>query len=493
MIFRIACFIFFFITQLTLKGQLLMNGDMESGVGGISTVPDGWEIVSGSPDHCESKPTSCSVLQYKIPTASPQGGKWVRFFYGDLVNHEIFGQKLSSPLVKGQGYSISFYVSYAKLNNSTSTTNTRVAFGFSYGKPTSIGTFNSDNIFLTVSEKWMYYTYSFIATGNYDFISFGKVEKDYNNACFIDGIKLVGCERAKIDLGKDTILCEGSELLLDAKNNKTICRWQDETKDSVYRITKAGKYWVNVTNECGSVTDTINIAYFPNTKLNLGNDTTLCDNQELYLDVTQPNATYLWQDYAVNPKYTITQKGTYWVKISNQCGNFDDSIEVNFINKPQIELGNDTTICPGDVVTLKISNPNTNYTWQDSSTRNYFNITKTGMYWVRANNWCGTVYDSIKINVGDCNCKLFIPTVFSPNENNLNELFTPIASCSFTEYQLTIYNRWGELIFKSNNPTLAWDGSFKGNFAPDGVYVYVLQYKFSNNRQIKWGSFGLLR
>jgi gliding motility-associated-like protein len=69
---------------------------------------------------------------------------------------------------------------------------------------------------------------------------------------------------------------------------------------------------------------------------------------------------------------------------------------------------------------------------------------------------------------------MFIPDAFSPNGDGLNDNFKP-STIGLKEYNFEIYDRWGEQIFETNGSADSWDGSFKGNKSPQGVYVYLLK------------------
>ena len=72
---------------------------------------------------------------------------------------------------------------------------------------------------------------------------------------------------------------------------------------------------------------------------------------------------------------------------------------------------------------------------------------------------------------------IFMPSVFTPNGDEHNEVFHPITYFVSEEgYSFTIYSRSGELIFTTTNPLKGWDGTFNGSIAQDGNYVYHLQY-----------------
>jgi gliding motility-associated-like protein len=99
--------------------------------------------------------------------------------------------------------------------------------------------------------------------------------------------------------------------------------------------------------------------------------------------------------------------------------------------------------------------------------------------------------------------QVYIPNAYTPNGDNINECFKPIISFIYREdelsqslkYQFTIYNRWGEKIFETNNPKECWDGSYNNKPASSEIYFYRLNavaYK-SKQKYIKSGSFILLR
>ena len=71
-----------------------------------------------------------------------------------------------------------------------------------------------------------------------------------------------------------------------------------------------------------------------------------------------------------------------------------------------------------------------------------------------------------------------VPTGFTPNGDGINDIFKPLGSAEFaTEYQMTIWNRWGQEVFRSTDPLVGWDGNYKGAQALTGVYAYWISYK----------------
>lgn len=75
-----------------------------------------------------------------------------------------------------------------------------------------------------------------------------------------------------------------------------------------------------------------------------------------------------------------------------------------------------------------------------------------------------------------CEPRLTVPTAFSPNGDSQNDTFV-ISSAYITDFHLVVFDRWGELVFESNDVTKSWDGTIRGGMALPGVYTYTIQYK----------------
>jgi gliding motility-associated-like protein len=88
-----------------------------------------------------------------------------------------------------------------------------------------------------------------------------------------------------------------------------------------------------------------------------------------------------------------------------------------------------------------------------------------------------------------------MPSGFTPNGDGVNDVFKPVGSAKYThEFDLSIWNRWGQEVFRSTDPTTGWDGSYRGELALTGVYAYVITYKnMFNESKILKGNITLLR
>jgi gliding motility-associated-like protein len=279
--------------------------------------------------------------------------------------------------------------------------------------------------------------------------------------------------------------------------------WTMNTFSFTATSAQAGHKWIIITTApsgssglINSFCNTCNDTSIVNCSVNLGKDTTLCQGETITLDATTPNAAYLWQDSSSNPTFNVTEQGTYWVQVTvNNCSS-TDTINVGYNLLPTIDLGNDTSLCQGETLTLNATTPNATYLWQDNSSNSTFNVTQQGTYWVQATVNCGTNSDTIIIELENCDCYLYIPNAFTPNSDNINDNFSPLSNCDFSEYTLMIFNRWGEKIFETNTHEDSWNGTYRGKISQIGVYVYLVIYRFKGKdmtKRKKYGNVTLVR
>lgn len=139
-------------------------------------------------------------------------------------------------------------------------------------------------------------------------------------------------------LGNDTTLCEGSSLLLNAGSSGATYLWQDNSGNSTFNVTEAGTYSVEVSNNCGIETDSIEVEFESLPVINLGDTIDLCESDTLILNAGNPGADYLWQDNSVNPTFTLSGPGIYWVTVSNGCGSNSDTVTINNSPLPLVDL-----------------------------------------------------------------------------------------------------------------------------------------------------------
>ncbi len=223
------------------------------------------------------------------------------------------------------------------------------------------------------------------------------VEVTVNDCSNRDSVNVSYSAVPAVDLGPDQTLCQGQTVTLDASALGATYLWQDNSIASGYAVTSAGTYWVDVTvNNC-TTRDSVVIDYLPLPAVYLGEDTILCNAEELNLDAFQTGATYLWQDNSIAAGYAVTTAGTYWVQLTIGNCSARDSIVVNYNDDLSLNLGLDTAICVGEVLILDASTPGANYLWQDNSTLSDFEVNQAGLYWVEVSTGGCSSRDSVLV------------------------------------------------------------------------------------------------
>ena len=189
--------------------------------------------------------------------------------------------------------------------------------------------------------------------------------------------------------------------------------------------------------------------------------------------------------------------GHYQVTITDSAGcalidTFNVGGKSTVIERPN--LGVDTFICPGSGTVILNAGVYQSYFWQDSSTQQHFSVIDSGTYWVVVtdSNGCKSS-DTIQV-AEKCNDNFVVPSAFTPNGDGKNDLFKPFFIDMPVKYSIHIYNRWGALVYESNDASTGWDGTFKGKPQPSGTFIYYIQYNYIGQKtQGLEGALELLR
>lgn len=278
------------------------------------------------------------------------------------------------------------------------------------------------------------------------------------------------------NIGNDTSLCGSFGCTLSTGN--TIALWSTNISDSQIIVTAPGIYWAEETNACGSVRDSILITQKPLPLVDLGNDTAVCPGLDLTLNAGNAGASYLWNDNTTAQTLTVIPPGIYWVDVTVNGCTKRDSIKASVLLPPSaFTLGNDTTICEDSSIVLDAYQANVHYIWSNGDTSSFIRVGQSGQYQVTDSNQCGSYSASINIATKPCICKVAIPTAFSPNGDGKNETFGLLTQCPIENYELNIYDRWGQRVFTSTSLQDKWDGNYRNIPQPLGVYVYFVHYK----------------
>lgn len=442
-------------------------------------------------------------------TGDAYGGVFTGFFgsngsYTGLINY--LSNELSSPLTSDSIYRISFYVSLAEGHP------TARAF-YHAAAISSIGVnFNSiklrydteDTIpvipqalnpswrFLDDTLGWMNITGYYKANGGERFITIGNFNT-YTNTVFkpitvVDSTKLPSCGYYLDDVSltpvslqptkNDTSMCDGDSILWGKRADFNTCVWNDGDTNSNRYLKQAGTYLITSISGNVSITDTITIV-----TLSSNNNYTqsYCAGQTLTLKAATAQS-YVWNTFHSSPSITVNQPGTYWVKRSNAGCSVTDTFRVTEHPLPNLNHLTDTVVCfeEGAQLTLTAGNFKQQL-WLptgDTTTGILIQTPQQLTVTVTDSNTCAAT-KSILIG-NSCSDFVFMPNAFSPNDDGLNDVFKPITR-ELEFYELTIVNRWGQILFTTQNIEEGWNGKN----ASAGVYIAHLTYKAKGKKQQK--------
>lgn len=332
---------------------------------------------------------------------------------------------------------------------------------------------------------------------------------DANKCVNTDTMKII-VDSVKVVASADVTICTGKDTSITVVTNGTLITWTPASglsnttiKNPVVKPTATTTYIVTVSNvnSCSSKDSvTVTVDSLPTVKVSQGDS--ICSGKSVNLSSVATYASvYSWTP-AKGLSRTDTSiiiatpdtNTTYLLTVSNLCGVASDSVSI-FVNpSPVIDAGRDTVIIVGEKATLHATgtsdyiwswSPSTALSCNDCPTP-IANPTKTITYYLMAmNNGCISE-DSVRVIVTEKEQPeaLYIPSAFTPNKDLFNEIFYAYGE-GIVKFKMTIFNRWGELIFTSNDLAVGWDGTFRNEKVQEEVYVLVAEATTISGKVIK--------
>jgi gliding motility-associated-like protein len=203
-----------------------------------------------------------------------------------------------------------------------------------------------------------------------------------------------------IDLGTDTLVCRGTELIFSAAQPYAQFLWHDTTTADTFLTTGENIVWVQVSGYCDTVSDTVFISYDDTIEFDLGPDTLLCGGTGYFIDANvQQNAIIQWNTGDSVDAITVTESGIYEMNAVNTCGSVNDTIKVTFKPIPSLSLlPPDTLNCFDKAIVLTRPDlDSTTFIWSDSTKKKTYTVDSTETVWLAAFNECGSSIDTINI------------------------------------------------------------------------------------------------
>ncbi len=297
----------------------------------------------------------------------------------------------------------------------------------------------------------------------------------------------------------DSFICPyDGEITLTAPAGYLSYLWDDQSTNNTRSIQQPGLYWVYAAEACVPRIDSFYITEIDFSKLDLGPDSIICNGEPVKLYAEATGLSYLWQDGSTSDSLIAPESGTYWVKVWKGDCSFADTIHLSFINLPQNFLPDDTLLCREKPFFPNIPlGPEQLLSWNDGLTSINFPVVTEGTFYATISESICSVTDTIQVLRELCDCRFMIPNAFSPNGDGRNDTFRLVkeADCNLEDFELKIFNRWGQLIYRTTDPLSGWDGNLNGRQAEMGTYMYHCSFitSFSKEEHRYKGDLQLLR
>ncbi|HTE25451.1 NHL domain-containing protein [Flavitalea sp.] len=228
-----------------------------------------------------------------------------------------------------------------------------------------------------------------------------------------------------------------------------------------------------------ATSNAISITIHPDPVVSLDHSNTLCAGSGRTLDAGNFNS-YLWNTGSTDRTILVGGIGMYSVIVTdkNGCTGADFTNITTILPPPAGFLPPDTDVCTYGNLLLKPSVGFNSYLWSTGSTDPSISIKQPGEYRLRVKDQHGcNGTDTIIVLPRDCLKGFFMPTAFTPNHDGKNDMLKPILLGNVKQYQFQIYNRWGQLIFQSNDPTKGWDGNLHNGNQNSNTFVWRCVYQ----------------
>ena len=315
-------------------------------------------------------------------------------------------------------------------------------------------------------------------------------------------------------LNTPLVVCEKSTLKIQANHSAaTTNAWSVDNSNSTLDLTKnevlgvkKGTSKITFTDDKGCKTiETLNIESLP--IVNFASDISICIIDSLHtIDKTIPNNCSLsWNfgDGTISsyPGHKYSQGGVYSIGLTAKtlAGCVDSIRKIDYLEviglpdvkftfkpdsidifEPTIEFTNNSDAKHykwvfGDSKPISLEK-NPIHIYPDKADEHY-DVTLTGYNTAKG---CQTSFT--KTIIAKEPIIYYIPNTFTPNNDEVNNTFKPIffSGLDIFNYNLTVFNRWGEIVFVSNNVEYGWDGTYGNKMVESGTYIWRLEFKEKN-------------
>jgi len=363
-------------------------------------------------------------------------------------------------------------------------------------------------------------TLNALNTGTY------SVEVTSSSGCTaLDTTQIIAGSLA-LSLGSDTVICQGQSLLVNAQTQASGVDylWSTGSTNPTLTLTDAGVYWVEVSSEICLQRDSIEVQeqivtaafeglnesgcspvtidFNSTSVVSIGSITSWDWNfgNGMNSNVENPNQTYLNEEGITYPIQLI---------VTSDLGCTDDTtvfMQINAYPQAVAEFSYipNTVLFGEDIYFENFSTNATSWQWdfgdgvnsiEESPAHSYLTIGTYSITLIASNEFGCNDTISYQLEVSS-ETLLFVPNTFTPDGDEFNQNWVvQISEIDIYDFRITLFNRWGELIWESFDPEVEWDGTINGAAVQDGVYTWKIEVgpKFTGKREVFTGHVNVIR
>ena len=363
-----------------------------------------------------------------------------------------------------------------------------------------------------------------MAPGTYNnfIVSFDGCDYPNNTSVIIEPLDAI-----QVNAGSDQTICEGEAIILSG-SGATTYTWDNNVTNGQPFTPPVGTTTYTVTGETngciGTDQVTVTVQDYPSVSFEAFSESDCALSEITFVNTTSGSSSSCSWDMGDgnvltdcdSVVYTFSETGCFDVTLTvantGNCQNTSSVTETiclggnpiaDFMSKPLIAYSSDPTF---DFINESVGA--TSYKWnfgdmfgsslEENPTYTYSND-NTGFYEVmlvafNASGCSDTIIKTVEIRE---ELIYWIPNAFTPDDDPFNDVFQPVFASGFDpfDYNLLIFNRWGEIVFESNNAQVGWDGTYGGQKVKDGVYIWKIEFKekYTDERHVVKGHVTLLR
>jgi gliding motility-associated-like protein len=328
-----------------------------------------------------------------------------------------------------------------------------------------------------------------------------------NSSCIVEDSIIIEYDELVVNLGPDQTICEDENIILSSGNVQGEFLWSNNATSPTISVSDSGLYYLVVSNDFCTKADSISIAVSSITAdfSFVADDICAPVSVSFQDESVSTDTIILWNwnfgdgslGSSENILHTYELPGSYNVSlsVSNIQGCSDESVATEiipvFISPIALFTTDPTVLFTDEIFTfVDLSTNATEWSWNfgdgtislDQSPQ--YTFSESGTYTAEltvANEYCSNT-TSMLLTINQ-DLVIFIPNAFSPNSDGLNETFKPsLFGSGISTYFFRVFNRWGEIIFESDDPNIGWNGdksdshsiSIDNYYVPDGIYNWTL-------------------